>query len=87
MLLHPPINVIREKADSRYTLVVMAAKRARDLIEGKPALAESESGVPISIAAEEIVKGEITYRRRTKGAAGDEPETGAQIGADLSAEQ
>jgi DNA-directed RNA polymerase subunit omega len=66
MLLHPSINLIREKADSRYTLVIMAAKRARDLIEGKPALAETETNVPISIAAEEIVKGEITYRRPEK---------------------
>jgi len=63
MLLHPPIDEIKQKADSRYTLVIMAAKRARDLVAEKPALVEIENNVPISIAAEEIVVGEITYRR------------------------
>ena len=63
MLLHPPIDEIKQKADSRYTLVIMAAKRARDLVAEKPALIEIENNVPISIAAEEIVEGEITYRR------------------------
>ena len=63
MLLHPPIDEIKQKADSRYTLVIMAAKRARDLVAGKPSLVDIDNNVPISIAAEEIVKDEITYRR------------------------
>jgi len=63
MLLHPPIDEIKQKADSRYTLVIMAAKRARDLVADKPALVEIENNVPISIAAEEIMRDEITYRR------------------------
>jgi len=63
MLLHPPIDEIKQKADSRYTLVIMAAKRARDLVAEKPALVEIENNVPISIAAEEIVQGVISYRR------------------------
>jgi len=63
MLLHPPIDEIKHKADSRYTLVIMAAKRARDLVAEKPALVEIENNVPISIAAEEIVQDEITYHR------------------------
>ena len=63
MLLHPPIDMIKHKADSRYTLVIMAAKRARDLVSEKPALVEIDNKVPISIAAEEILRDEITYRR------------------------
>jgi DNA-directed RNA polymerase omega subunit len=63
MLLYPPIDEIKQKADSRYTLVIMAAKRARDLVAGKPALVEIDNNVPISIAAEEIVEGEVSYRR------------------------
>lgn len=38
-MLYPSINEIR-KSDSRYTLVILAAKRARDIIEGKPKLTE-----------------------------------------------
>ena len=63
MLLHPPIDEIKRKADSRYTLVIMAAKRARDLVADKPALIEIDNHVPISIAAEEILSGEISYKR------------------------
>ena len=36
MMLYPSINDLSGKADSRYTLVVLAAKRARDIIDGKP---------------------------------------------------
>jgi DNA-directed RNA polymerase subunit omega len=63
MLLYPSINEIRKKADSRYTLVILAAKRARDLIDGKPRLTEDESEIPVSIAANEINDGLITYTR------------------------
>ena len=66
MLLYPPIDEIKLKADSRYTLVVMAAKRARDLVAEKPPLVDINNHVPISIAAEEIVEGEITYKRPEK---------------------
>jgi len=62
-MLYPSINEIRKKADSRYTLVILAAKRARDIIEGKPALTEEETDRPVSIAAHEIVEDLITYKR------------------------
>jgi DNA-directed RNA polymerase subunit omega len=63
MLLYPAINEIRQKADSRYTLVILAAKRARDLIEGKPYLLDTDNNVPVSVASEEINEDVITYRR------------------------
>ncbi len=63
-MLYPAINQIRTKADSRYTLVILAAKRARDIIDGKPVLIEDEMvDRPVSIAANEIVEDYITYRR------------------------
>lgn len=60
-MLYPSINVIRERADSRYTLVVLAAKRARDLVDGKPKLTDADTEKPISVAAYEIAEGLITY--------------------------
>ena len=63
MLLYPPSDEIRKKADSKYTLVVLAAKRAHDLIDGKPQLIEDEDGVPVSVAAKEIFDDLITYER------------------------
>lgn len=68
-MLEPSINVLREKADSRYSLVIMAAKRARDLVDGKPSLLTEESGdgyiasKPVSIAVSEIAQDLISYTR------------------------
>ena len=62
-MLYPSVNEIRKKADSRYTVVVMAAKRSRDIIDGKPILTECEINKPVSISAREIAEDLITYRR------------------------
>ena len=61
-MLYPSINKIRDKADRRYTLVILAAKRARDIIEGMPKLTEEDVTKPVSIAANEIAEDLITYR-------------------------
>jgi DNA-directed RNA polymerase subunit omega len=62
-MLYPSINEIRKKADSRYTLVILAAKRARDIVNGKPKLTQMEVDKPVSIAANEISEDLITYKR------------------------
>lgn len=62
-MLYPSINDLRDKVDSKYTLVALAAKRARDLIDGKPALVDIEIDKPVSIATEEIADDLITYHR------------------------
>ena len=49
-MLYPSVNEIRKKADSRYTIVILAAKRARDIIDGKPILTDVEIDKPVSIA-------------------------------------
>jgi DNA-directed RNA polymerase subunit omega len=72
-MLYPSINLLKTKVDSRYTLVVMAAKRARDLVDGKPKLTLMESNKPVSIATFEISDDLISYKR-AQTAATDEPE-------------
>ena len=62
-MFYPSINVIKSKADSRYTIVIMAAKRARDIIDGKPSLVDDSIKKPVSIAANEIAMDLISYRR------------------------
>ena len=63
-MLYPSINEIRNKVDSKYTLVIMAAKRARDIVDGKPVLADDrENDKPVSIAAHEINEDFVTYKR------------------------
>ena len=63
MLLYPSVNKLQEKTDSRYSLVILAAKRARDIIDGKPVLTEEESERPVSQAAKEVAEDLITYTR------------------------
>ena len=63
MLLYPSINTLNEKTDSRYSLCILAAKRARDIVDGKPALTEEECERPVSQAAKEVADDMISYRR------------------------
>lgn len=62
-MLYPSINRLRDKVDSKYTLVTLASKRARDLIDNKPALEEIDIKKPVSIATHEIADDLITYKR------------------------
>ena len=63
MLLYPSINLLQEKTDSRYSLVILTAKRARDIVDGKRALNEEVSERPVSQAAKEIAGDMISFRR------------------------
>lgn len=61
MMLYPEINELIELTGSRYTLVLLAAKRARDIIDGKPVLTEVDAERPVSLATNEVAEGKITY--------------------------
>ncbi|MBE3577337.1 MAG: DNA-directed RNA polymerase subunit omega [Limnochordales bacterium] len=63
----PPIEVLREKVDSRYTLVVAAAKRARQLVNQAPPLVNPNGKKPVSIALEEIARDLVKYERTRTG--------------------
>ena len=57
----PNILQLLEKADCRYTLVVEVSKRARQLMDGIPALIDAKDKV--SIAIDEVNRGLISYER------------------------
>ena len=63
MLLYPAIDKLKDQVDSKYTLCIMAAKRARDLTDGKPQLTLAENNKPLSIATKEISESYISYKR------------------------
>jgi len=48
-------------------MVVIAAKRARQLLDGAPPLVETESTKPVSIALEELAQGKLRYERTKTG--------------------
>lgn len=86
-MLYPSINLLRSKADSSYTLVIMAAKRARDLIEGKPKLTAVESNKPVTIATNEIAEDLISYTREEKCSGCEESEAEEAIGEETAEEE
>ncbi len=56
MMNHLPLDVLLSKVDSKYTLAVLAAKRAREILDGSEPLVDCKSLKPVSIALEEIVQ-------------------------------
>ncbi|RCX17987.1 DNA-directed RNA polymerase subunit omega [Anaerobacterium chartisolvens] len=66
-MIEPPINSLMTKVDSRYTLVVAAAKRARQLADGAHKLTKCNSDKPVTIAINEINEDKITYVRTKSG--------------------
>ncbi|HEY8497184.1 MAG TPA: DNA-directed RNA polymerase subunit omega [Limnochordales bacterium] len=63
----PSIDLLREKVDSRYALVVAAAKRARQLLEGVPRLVDVPSDKPVTIALWEIGEDKLEIERTKAG--------------------
>lgn len=61
MLIKPSINDLLEKTDSRYTLVIETAKRARQIAQGEEPLVECPSKNPVTIAAYEIAQDKVSY--------------------------
>ena len=64
-MTNPNILQLLEKADCRYTLVVEVSKRARQLMDGIPALIDTKDkeNMPVSIAIDEVNRGLIGYER------------------------
>ena len=54
MLVKPPLELLLTKADNRYTLAILVAKRARQLVDGAQPLTESESPNLVTVACEEL---------------------------------
>ena len=63
MMIKPGINALSSCADSRYTLVTMAAKRARMIGETGEGLVPCDVHKPVSIAVAEIAAGKVGYIR------------------------
>ena len=72
-MIHPRIDELLENVDSRYALVIVAAKRARQINnyhhmlgegtfdEAPPPLVESRSKNYLTMALEETAEGKLKY--------------------------
>ena len=59
-MIYPSADTIEDKVKSRYSLVILAAKRAKQIKEGAPVLIDTDSTNPLTIALEEIAAGMVT---------------------------
>ena len=61
-MVNPSTDKLMTKVDSRYGLVVLAARRARQLLDGAELKAtQARSTKNVTNALEEIAEGEISY--------------------------
>lgn len=66
-MIDPPISSLMEKVDSRYTLCILAGKRARQLTNGANKLTKCNSQKAVTIATNEINENMVTYVRKRSG--------------------
>ena len=66
-MIKPAINLLLDKVDCRYTLVVAVSKRARQITEGASKLTKCTSDKPVTIAICELLEDKITYTRTKVG--------------------
>ena len=62
-IVEPNVLELLEHADSRYTLVVEASKRGRQIVGGSQPLIPNEGMKPLKTAVEEINRGMIAFER------------------------
>ncbi len=60
-IVDPSVLDLLNHADSRYTLVVEASKRGREIVNGAMPMIEAEGMKPLKIAVEEINRGLLSY--------------------------
>jgi len=65
--MYPSIDSLTEKYDSKYTIAVAAAKRARQLVEGAKALVDVKTKKPVSLALFELDAQKIDVHRVKSG--------------------
>lgn len=58
-MIYPPLSELSVKAQGRYSLVIAAAKRARQIADGDEVYVECDSKKPVTIAINEIAEDKI----------------------------
>lgn len=67
MMLEPSIDTLLDKVPSKYSLVILEAKRAHELEAGAPATQEFKSEKSTLRALEEIESGNVTIHPDPEG--------------------
>lgn len=90
------LDALLARVGNKYQAVILAAKRARQIVNGAVPLVEPTGTKPVSIALEELIQGTLEYRTpdaaagEAQGGDGEAPEeeaaaTGAEDASDPQA--
>ncbi|MDW7667505.1 MAG: DNA-directed RNA polymerase subunit omega [Bacillota bacterium] len=63
-MINPSIDELLEKVESRYMLVTIIAKRAREIVAGDDIMVDTEDKKPINIAIQEFNEGRLVYSKK-----------------------
>jgi DNA-directed RNA polymerase subunit omega len=66
-MIEPSMSSLLKKVDSRYTLCILAGKRARQLTNGAHKCTKCSSNKAVTVAVSEINEDMITYVRTKVG--------------------
>ncbi len=66
-MVNPSMDTLLKKVDSKYTLVVLAAKRAREILDGSEVQVAEKSTKNVTNALAEIAEEKIGYERTKVG--------------------
>ena len=59
MMVKPTVKELLTKVDNRFELVVVTAKRAREIANGQEILTDVDEESPVTLAANEIAEGKV----------------------------
>lgn len=65
-MIYPSIDELLQRVDSKYTLVIAAAKRGRQLREGATPVVECGSRKEVTVALHEINEGKVEILRPSR---------------------
>ena len=63
MMLYPPLGDLVDKTGSRYQLVNLVARRARNISSNAQETGEILNDKPVSIAIDEVYEGDLSIRK------------------------
>lgn len=81
MMMYPPISELMKRTDSRYSLAIAVAKRARELAQGAEPLVKCDSDKEVTEAVYEL------YYDKLKIMPADAPKQEEQAVAEQAAEE
>ncbi len=59
MMVKPAVTDLLKKVDNRYSLIIMTAKRARQIAEGEELMTDVDEKSPVTIAVNEIYQDKV----------------------------